>query len=209
MVKMSEKADYIITYRTHCDSRTCPIVEEVIEALRCDFGTIGGPQVEPPQHLRRDRWFLPTVQRQGEHLAGLLSDGGRACEYFFHILSNPGDELSFWVTGKVLAEPQMSWQKHLHASVEALYKTRNVSTRDALSEAFAANAYMRHIPDYRSGTISIEPLIGDKPGRPVYLTKRLNAAQRKAYHQDLEAVSVNFEKLAADVLRKRAGLPRY
>ena len=37
----------------------------------------------PPQHLRRDRWFLPTVQRQGEHLAGLLSDGGRACEYLF------------------------------------------------------------------------------------------------------------------------------
>jgi hypothetical protein len=35
----------------------------------------------------------------------LYAEGGRACEYFFHVLKNPGDEVSFHMAGKVLDEP--------------------------------------------------------------------------------------------------------
>ena len=53
----------------------------------------------------------------------LYRDGGRACEYFFHILNNPGDEISFWVAGKALSDPETDWHKHLSSSVEELYGT--------------------------------------------------------------------------------------
>ena len=104
MVQMSEHLDYLIDV---ADSTRAPGNEyqrQVIRQLKCDFGTIGGPLVEPPQHWERDRWFLPTARTQGEHLKELADNGGRACEYFFHIRANPGDEVSFWVAGKLLSD---------------------------------------------------------------------------------------------------------
>ena len=78
---------------------------KVINAVECDFGTLGGPQVEPPQHWERDRWFLPVARRRSGHLKAMAEDGGRSCEFFFHIDANPGDELTLWVTGYALQTP--------------------------------------------------------------------------------------------------------
>jgi len=48
-------------------------------------------------------------------------DGGPACEYFFHILANPGDEISFWMAGKVLSDPLTPWETPLKSCLEELY----------------------------------------------------------------------------------------
>ena len=198
LVDLSRHIDYLIDVRDSARQRDPGLRRRLIHELACSFGALGGPQVEPPQHLPRDRWFLPTVRRDSEHLAELSGEGGRACEYFFHILVNPGDEISFWVAGKTLSDPAASWRVHLAESIEELYGTSRRSTTDALAEIFlrAEDAYLRHLPALRSGTISIEPLVEDHAGPPVYITRQLTAGQRAQYGDDLKSISADMRKLA-------------
>ncbi len=204
IVELSRRIDYLIDVRDSARQQDPSWRRRLIGDLACSFGTLGGPQVEPPQHLPRDRWFLPTIRRDSEHMAELYAEGGRACEYFFHILENPGDEMSFWVAGKTLSDPTGPWRQHLIASIEELYKVSRRPLAEALSEIFvrAEDAYLRHLPSLRSGTISIEPLMEDYPGPPVYLTKQLTPAQRAQYRDDLRSISTDFRKLAPDVSEK-------
>jgi hypothetical protein len=205
LAALGKHIDYLIDVRDSSRQKDPALRRQVIEALPCAFGTLGGPQVEPPQHWARDRWFLPTIRSVGEHLRDLHADGGRACEWFYHILANPGCEISTWVAARTLAEPGAGWQRHLAASIERIYRTTKPATRDGLAEGFLAaeHAYLRHLPDVRSGTISMEPLVSSDPGPPVYLTKRLTADQCRAYAEDLLRVRQSFANLAADVPDKK------
>ena len=83
LLQMGEKLDYLIDVADSTRERGNEYQRGIIQELKCDFGTIGGPLVEPPQHWPRDRWFLPTVRTQGERLIELARNGGRAMEYFF------------------------------------------------------------------------------------------------------------------------------
>jgi len=201
LIKISEKVDYLIDVHDTSRKRDLSYRKKIIESLSCDFGTLGGPQVEPPQHWERDRWFLPTLRTVGVHLHDLAAEGGRACEYFFHILANPGDKLSFWLAGKVLSNPNASWEKQLSESVEELYEVSKSSLRDALVQIFldSEQAYFRHLPSRISGTISLEPLISSKSGPPVYLTKRLSAEQRATYASELASIKTRAERLLHDL----------
>ena len=201
LVKTGRAVDYIIDVHDSGSSRDPAYRKKIIQAVSCPFGTLGGPQTEPPQHWTRDRWFLPTLNRVGRHLEELFREGGRACEFFFHIRANPGDEVCFWAAGRTLAAPRTPWMKHAESSVEQLYRVTRVSARDDLLALFleAEEAYFRHLPPNECGTISLEPLVGDRPGPPVYLSKRLNAEQRKAYRGDLNRIRARAAKLAPDI----------
>jgi hypothetical protein len=133
-------------------------------------------------------------------MAELYAEGGNACEYFFHILANPGDEVSFWVAGKQLSEPAVSWQTHLRATLDELYGVKSTANGD-LMDLFvrAEDAYLKHRPFMRSGTIAMEPLIEGDFQSPVYLIKNLGREQRKEYRQDIERIAAGFRKLAPDV----------
>lgn len=205
LVELSQNIDYLIDVHDSSRQRGPALRAKLISSLKCAFGTIGGPQVEPPQHWARDRWFLPTARGAATHLESLYKEGGRACEWFYHILANPGCEISTWVVGKTLAEPGTSWRKHLASSVEQIYRVRNTSLRDGLSEAFIAaeDAYMRYLPPNFCGTISMEPLVSSKPGDPVYTSKRLTAAQRAEYSANLKPVRAQFVKLEREIPEKR------
>jgi hypothetical protein len=201
LVDLSKRIDYLIDVPDSARRRDPSWRRKLIRELKCSFGTLGGPQVEPPQHLPRDRWFLPTVRRDGEHLARLYADGGRACEYFFHILENPGDEISFWVAGKTLSDRETHWTKHLSTSIEELYGTSRHAEIEALCQVFlrSEDAYLRYLPSLRSGTISIEPLVEDHPGPPVYITSRLSRAQRMQYRDEMKKVLTDVRRLAPSV----------
>ena len=201
LARMSRAADYIIDVSDSSSAQGPGARQRLAQGLKCDFGTIGGPQVEPPQHWERNRWFLPTPRGQGEHLAALYRDGGRACEYFFHILANPGDEISFWVAGKLLRDPATDWRQHLRSTIEELYGTTKRQAVDDFMSVIstAEEAYMRYLPSLRSGTISMEPLVSSKPGPPVYLTRKLDAAQRAQYGRTLEGLATRFSSLAPDI----------
>lgn len=196
-------ADYIIDARatSRWDSKTAR--RDLIASLPCAFGTIGGPQVEPPQHWQRDRWLLPTLRHAGEHLAALWADGGRACEYFFHILANPGDEISMRLAGRILSAPDVPWERHLRLAVMDMFEVGRDAIADALAQLLlrAEDAYFRHLPSDICGTISLEPLVSDRPGPPIYLTERLTASQRAAYRADLQKLAPEFEKLVPEVGR--------
>ena len=60
----------------------------------CAFGNTGTPNVGPPQHYARDRWFLPTARRAARNIRQLYQLGGRAIENYAHLLINPSDEAS-------------------------------------------------------------------------------------------------------------------
>lgn len=201
LLQMGEKLDYIIDVVDSTRDQGNEFQRAIIRDLKCDFGTIGGPLVEPPQHWARDRWFLPTARNQGEHLKELAANGGKAMEYFFHIRANPGDEVSFWVTGKVLNDVETPWQQHLRNTLEQLYGVKRRTTLDALADLFvrSEDAYMSRIKPFFSGDISMEPLVSSSPGPPIYLTKRLSAEGRKGYATDLAKIGAEFRKLQADV----------
>ncbi|MGW8178679.1 MAG: hypothetical protein ACWGQW_07945, partial [bacterium] len=205
LIKMSEHLDYLIDVHDTSRKKDLAYRKRIIDSLHCDFGTLGGPQVEPPQHWRRDRWFLPTLRLVGDHLRDLASEGGRACEYFFHILANPGCELSTWLAGKVLDDPETPWATHLSNSVEELYGVSQPELRDDLVQLFldSEDSYFKHLPPRLSGTISMEPLVSDNVGPPIYITERLTEEQRKAYREDLLEIKSRAEKLAPNVPAKQ------
>jgi hypothetical protein len=73
-----------------------------------------------------------------------------------------------------------------------------------LAELFvrAEDAYLRHKPDLRSGTISLEPLEEDHAGPPQYLTKRFSQVERKAYRAEIEKLIPAFRAVTPDVPEK-------
>jgi hypothetical protein len=204
LVRMSDKVDYIIDVHDSSRYGDLPYRKKLVEALHCDFGTLGGPQVEPPQHWKRNRWFLPTVRRVGEHLEQLFDDGGRACEFFFHILANPGDELTMWLAGKILSEPAIPWREHLSWCIEKIYEVSDHDILDDLAEIFlwAEDAYFRYLPGSVCGTVSLEPLVSNHPGPPIYLSDRIYDSQRKAYGQEMVSIKGRLEKLSSRVSRR-------
>jgi hypothetical protein len=197
---LSRHIDYLIDVHNTSQRSGRDHRKELIGSLECAFGTIGGPQVEPPQHWRRDRWFLPIIRRVGEHLEALYADGGRACEYFFHILANPADEVSFRVAAHALADPATPWEKHLHVAVDETFAPKSIAARDALCELLleAEDAYFAGNLEGYCGTISMEPLVSDRPGPPVYL-RRLKPDQLAAYQARLQSVRTSGAKLTTQV----------
>ena len=59
LVELSEHIDCLIDVRDSSRRKNPGFRTKLISSLKCAFGTIGGPQVEPPQHWQRDRWFCP------------------------------------------------------------------------------------------------------------------------------------------------------
>jgi len=204
LLKVSRHVDYLIDVHDSSRKRDPGYRKKIISSLACPFGTLGGPQVEPPQHWARDRWFLPTLRSVGQHLEELHRDGGRACEYFYHILKNPGCEVSMRLAGKVLSHPETGWETHLSGIVEEVFGVSKAAARDELCALLldAESAYLRHLAPNTCGTISLEPLVSSEPGPPVYLTRRLTAAQRASYAAELPKLAARFRALAPEVRRR-------
>lgn len=197
LVGLSRSLDYMIDHNDSARWGGVRYRREFIAALHCPLGTTGGPVVEPPQHWERDRWFLPTCQRVYQHLRQLRADGGNACEFFFHILANPSSEVTWHVAGRTLRDPEAPLREHLASAVDSLYQPRDSAARDALAQFFldAEEAYMRHLPPNECGTISLEPLISDRPGPAVYLRDRLSSEQRQTYTAELGRLQSRFERM--------------
>ena len=66
----------------------------------------------------------------------------------------------------------------------------------------AEDAYLRYLSKDECGTISLEPLVGNRPGPPVYLRDRLKPEQRAAYTAEMERLSTSFAKLQPNLQAK-------
>ncbi len=203
--RMSRSLDYMIDHNNSVRRSGLDYRREFIRGLDCCFGTSGGPVVEPPQHWQRDRWFLPTCRRVHEHLEQLAADGGRACEFFFHILANPSSEITFHIAGRTLASPETPLDKLMSDAVRQIYRPRSRAAQAELVQLFldAEEAYFRHLPPNLCSTISLEPLVSSRPGPPVYLRKRLNDQQRLDYCRDIERLSRELQHLSGQFGERR------
>lgn len=203
LAEMGRYVDYF-TGIDNASAQSTPARRMLIESLPCAVGTIGGTQVEPPQHWERERWFLPVAHRTVEHLRALAQDGGRSCEAFFHIEANPGDELSLWARGLALQNPHESSGSILRLALERLYQPRDSPALDTLCELFtrAEGAFFDRARGLPCGTFSLEPLLSSEAGPPIYLNA-LEPSQRAEYARDLRALA---EPLAG--LRAQVGQPQ-
>lgn len=191
LVELGRHVDYIIDAHDTASRAGDDHRRRLIAAVPCAWGTIGGWAVEPPQHWRRDRWFLPCLASVVPHVARLAAAGGRACEYFFRIAANPGDEISLMVCGRLLSGSPSEWRRYLSEAVVALYAPATPQAVTALEEVFlrAEAAYFDNATGLsRVGTISMEPLVSDHAGPPVYLLEHMDRAALDRYAAELRAV---------------------
>lgn len=203
-VAMTRNVDYFTAVQDGQAAQDTLLVRDLIAAIRpCTYGTTGTPNVEPPQHHARDRWFLPTARRAAENLRQLYRAGGRSAENYMHVLANPGDEATIRLMAKVEQEPATDWRPMYRSVLETMFRPRSNRTLDSLVTLFlrAEDAYFdnKKTP-YRPGDlIRIEPLIGDRPGPLIYLTDDLSAVGRRRYFAQLRTVLALAGRLRAQV----------
>lgn len=114
LIHMTRHADYLIDVADTVSRRDTAHRRIVAQAIApCALGNGGTPNVEPPLHWERDRWFLPTLQHTVENLQHFYADGGRAVENYMHLLANPGDEVSIRLAAAVELAPATDWRKLL------------------------------------------------------------------------------------------------
>ena len=90
-------------------------------------------------------------------------------------------------------------------AVQQIYQPRSPAAQAALVQLFldAEEAYFRHLPPDLCSTISLEPLVSNRPGPPVYLRNRLNDQQRLDYGRDIERLSLELQHLRGQFGEKR------
>jgi hypothetical protein len=191
LVELGGHVDYIIDAHDTARLAGEDYRRHLITQVPCGWGTIGGWSVEPPLHWDRERWFLPCLANVAPHIRWLDADGGTACELFFRIASNPGDEMSLQVAGRLLRDPSGDWRAMLAEAIHETYKPVSAEAAHALADVFtrAEAAYFDNATALnRIGTISMEPLISDHVGEPVYLLQHMDLAGLARYEQELTAV---------------------
>jgi hypothetical protein len=201
---MTANADYLIDTHDSVRRRDPSLRRTLAAALRCAFGTVGVPNVEPPAHWERDRWFLPTLRRTAEQLQALYADGGRAVENYMHTVANPGDEASLRLAAAVERAPAAPWQPLLDEALDACFAPRRDSARTRLAELFlrAEDAYFDNAHGYApTDVVRLEPLVSDHAGPPIYLSEHMQADGLARYERELHELARLAASLTNDVGR--------
>jgi hypothetical protein len=191
LVELGRHVDYIVDAHDTARLAGEEYRRRLIAAVPCAWGTIGGWAIEPPQHWARERWFLPCLASVVPHVDRLRADGGRACELFFRITANPGDELSLLVCGRLLDADPGDWRRVLAEEVRAVYRPATERTATALEDVFlrAEAAFFDNATGLnRIGTISLEPLVSDHAGEPVYLLNHMAPTALERYVGEMRRV---------------------
>ena len=204
---MTKNADYFTDVR---DNNLSPYttsfrMKMVNEIKPCLYGTTGTPNVEPPQHWRRDRWFLPTAKRAAEELQLLYQQGGSSVENYMHVLTNPGDEATIRLMAFIEQEPTANWVDSYKEILSKMFSPYNNAAADDLFELFinAEDNYFNNIDDYKAiNIVRLEPLISDKAGEPIYILEKMSKKNRRKYLEGSERLMQKAEGLKQKVKNK-------
>jgi hypothetical protein len=203
LTAMTRGADYFTDVPNSREVRSADFRAQMINAVKpCLFGTIGPPNVEPPQHWQRDRWFLPTAKRAVQNLQTLYKEGGRSVENYMHLTANPSDDVTLRVQALIELHPAMPWERAYKKVLKKLFVPRSAAAAADLFEFFvqAEDAYFENLTDYKpNGHISLEPLVSDKVGEPIYLIRTMSVQGRRNYLREVEALLAKAETLRAGV----------
>jgi hypothetical protein len=206
---MTKDADYFTDVRGgHASDRPLAFRARMIETIKpCKLATIGTPNIEPPQHWERDRWFLPTAKRAAEDLKILYQEGGRAVENFMHIKVNPGDEATIRLQAAIELNPSADWAEMYKNILSEMFSAHSLEVTNRIFALFVAaeDAYFNNLKDYDpySADISLEPLVSDKTGDPVYILNQMTKAGMKNYLTEIDRLLTMCESLKKNVDNKR------
>ena len=208
LVSMTKDADYFTDVRGWKASPREPgFRARMIDAIKpCLLSTIGTPNIEPPQHWDRDRWFLPTAKRATMDLQVLYSEGGRAVENFMHIKANPGDEATIRLQAAIELNPAANWEEEYKVILSKMFSPLSNDIRNQLFNLFvnAEDAYFENLKKYDpyNADISLEPLVSDKTGEPVYIFQQMNKEGMKNYLVAIEQLISKSESLENKIANK-------
>lgn len=205
---MTKDIDYFTDVRGwNASTREPHFRSKIIEAIKpCLLSTIGTPNIEPPQHWNRDRWFLPTAKRATEDLKLLYKEGGRAVENFMHIKANPGDEATIRLQAAIELNPDANWEEEYKSILSKMFSS---SSPDIISQLFslfikAEDSYFENLKSFdpSRADISLEPLVSDKNGDPVYIFQQMSKAGMEKYLAAVEQLISASEKMRDKVGNK-------
>ena len=203
VVNMTRNADYLIDIQDTVRQSDPSYRRRLIAAIApAAFGGITTPNVEPPQHWERDRWFLPITKRMAINLQELYNDGGRAAENYMRASSNPGDEVAIRLAAAIELNPTADWRQQLDGILADIYQPQDQTARQQLLDLFlqAEDAYFNNASGYGPASIvELEPLIGSSPGPAIYLTQHMNAQQLANYRSALVGLRAQAQSLVSRV----------
>jgi hypothetical protein len=205
LVAMSQQLSYIIDQSNSAQRAGTDYRKELVAALHCDFGTLAGRSIWPPQRWPRDKWFVPATVTNVDYIRALQAAGGRAVEQFVTTLANPSGEVSLRFMGRLLADPSADPDRLLGEAVEATYQPRDPGTRRGLMDVVRAAEHAfftySHPPaGTDTGLIEIDGGLFPKeePSEERYL-RRMSEENLAAYGDAIAAAARNFEKLRAGI----------
>ncbi|MEO8766102.1 MAG: hypothetical protein ABI416_17500, partial [Ginsengibacter sp.] len=202
---MTKGADYFTDVRGwRPNTRPPGFRSRLVEAIKpCLLSTIGTPNIEPPQHWERDRWFLPTAKRACDDLLALYRQGGRAVENFMHIITNPGDEATIRLQAAIELNPAANWQQEFKLILSNMFSSTLPGVNNQLFTLFinAEDAYFENLKTYNpeSAAISLEPLVSDNTGKPVYIFQQMDKVGMTKYLSAIEQLILKSESLQKKV----------
>ena len=203
LVAMTRGVDYFVEVADGQTSITPAYRKQLIAAISpCAFGNTGTPNVEPPQHYARDRWFLPTARRAARNIQTLYRLGGRAIENYAHLLINPGDEASLRLIAALEQNPAADIDSAYRQVLVQQFKPNSKAAVDSLMALFtrAEDSYFQNRKRDQPGDIvRLEPLVSDHAGLPIYQTQDMTAEGRLRYLTDLRQLLPLAEKLREQV----------
>jgi hypothetical protein len=204
LVTMTRHADYLIDVNDSLIQRDAAYRRRVAQAISpCTLGSGGTPNVEPPQHWERDRWFLPTLRRTAENLQAFYADGGRAVENYMHLIVNPSDEASIRLAAAVELEPSADWIGLLNDILSEMYAPADDAARAMLCDLFlgAEDAYFDNANHPPLCVVRLEPLVSARVGPPIYIQEPIMDSPRRERYQ----VELTRLKSLAEQLCERVG----
>ncbi|MEP7111226.1 MAG: hypothetical protein ABI760_24735 [Ferruginibacter sp.] len=204
---MTNNADYFTDVR---DNNLSPYsdsfrVNMINKIKPCLYGTTGTPNVEPPQHWVRDRWFLPTAKRAAKELQRLYRQGGRSVENYMHVIANPGDEATIRLMAAIEQNPGDNWAPAYKLILSKMFSPVDKEAMNELFELFinAEDNYFNNIENYKATDIvRLEPLVSDKAGKPVYILEKMKKENRRKYLAGTERLLQKAESLKTKVGNK-------
>ena len=203
LVAMTRGVDYFVEVADGQTPMDSAYRQQLIRAIApCAFGNTGTPNVEPPQHYARDRWFLPTARRAARTIRQLYQSGGRAIENYAHLLVNPGDEATLRLMAALEQDPTADIDAAYRQVLQRQFLVSTPSATDSLLALFtrAEDAYFRNRKRDQPGDIvRLEPLVIDHPGPPIYLLNDMTADGRQRYIAELRRLLPLAEGLRGQV----------
>ncbi len=180
-----------LTYLVDVQDSAAPWRPQMIEAIRpCCYGSTGSPNVEPPLHWARDRWFLPILKRMVIQMQTIHAQGARAVETYMRVLANPGEEAALRVAGAVELQPDRAWDDITREVLNDIYRPKTPPAHARLLGLFerAEDSYYDNSDVAPADIVRVEPLVGDRIGHATYLVDHMAAAQLAAYGNELRAL---------------------